>query len=163
MGNGYTGALNASTMSLTAVQVVGLTSSVRAMGLGWKHTCALLNTNGVKCWGANGEGAAGCGWGRLLDGQLAACRGPARGCRRMPALPSFMHAPHQPWRVWPPCRMTPADRAQLGRGTNGTAPTTVPGDVVQTWGSARVVALATGSIHSCVLLSPEDGGRIFCW
>ena len=45
--------------SLTPVQVTGLTSGVTAITAGLRHSCALLNTGAVKCWGLNGYGQVG--------------------------------------------------------------------------------------------------------
>jgi alpha-tubulin suppressor-like RCC1 family protein/acyl-[acyl carrier protein]--UDP-N-acetylglucosamine O-acyltransferase len=43
----------------TATQLV--LSDVKTLSAGYRHTCALLNTGAVKCWGANAEGELGIG------------------------------------------------------------------------------------------------------
>lgn len=47
------------TQRLTPVYVFGLATGVTSIAAGGSHTCALLNTGGAKCWGANGNGRLG--------------------------------------------------------------------------------------------------------
>jgi alpha-tubulin suppressor-like RCC1 family protein len=49
------------TTRLTPVNVSGLTSGVSAIAEGASHSCAIRTAGGVKCWGANGNGALGDG------------------------------------------------------------------------------------------------------
>ncbi len=50
---------NATTDQLIPTNVTGLTNGVTAIAAGAAHTCALLTTGPVKCWGANSYGALG--------------------------------------------------------------------------------------------------------
>lgn len=49
------------TQRASAVDVVGLPNDIRAIALGYLHTCAITATNGLKCWGYNEDGQLGDG------------------------------------------------------------------------------------------------------
>ncbi len=50
---------NSLTQRTTPVPVVGLDSGVVSIAAGDYHTCAVLNTGEVRCWGSNGHGQLG--------------------------------------------------------------------------------------------------------
>ena len=92
---------NSQTNRLTPVAVSGLSSGVTAISAGFHHTCALLSTGAVKCWGYNA-------YGQLGDNSQTQ-------------------------------RLTPVDVSGLSSG---------------------VTAISAGYLHSCAFLST---GAVKCW
>jgi Raf kinase inhibitor-like YbhB/YbcL family protein len=60
-GYGQVGDGTAGTDKLTPVDVTGIGSEVTQISAGGSHTCALLQSDMVMCWGSNGNGQVGDG------------------------------------------------------------------------------------------------------
>jgi alpha-tubulin suppressor-like RCC1 family protein len=141
------------TQSLTPVDVSGLSSGVIAITAGEAHTCAVLNTGAVKCWGFNSNGQLG-------DGSTTSSFTPAD----VPSLSSGVTAISAGRYYTCAVLNTGAVKCwgynfkgQLGDGTSGTDRLT-PVDVPSL--SSGVTAISTGGQHTCALLST---GAVKCW
>lgn len=135
-----------------AIEVSGLAGNVRKIVAGGFHTCALLDTAALKCWGANGSGQLGDNtrsFSRVpvdVFGLAASVVDVAAGLNHTCALLSGGSV-----RCW-----GENTSGQLGDGgkTMRIAPVDVSG-----LGSG-VAALAAGAGHTCALMS---AGGVQCW
>jgi alpha-tubulin suppressor-like RCC1 family protein len=149
LGNGSSGGL-----SLVPVNVSGLSSGVTQITAGADHTCALLDTGAVKCWGYSNYGQIGdgtSGTNRLTPVNVS---GLSSGVTKISA--GGEHT----------CALLSAGEVkcwgsntggQIGDGTSGTArrtPVSVSGL------SSGVTQIAAGGEHTCALLS---AGGMKCW
>lgn len=136
------------------VAVTAMTSGVQAIAAGGAHTCALLRTGGVQCWGNNLSGQLGDG---TRVGQLA----PVQVVRLKSGVQSivagFGHT----------CALTTAggvqcwgDNASLQLGVGSCQSTTCPFPVDAAGISAGAVAIAAGMRHTCALMSTRV---VNCW
>ena len=140
------------TDSKVPVNVTGLSSGVVALAAGAWHTCALLNSGGVECWGDNDLGQLGDGTttsrktpvsvSGLTSGVAAVSAGQLHTC----VLTTTGGAE---------CWGYNGD-GELGNGT--TTDSKVPVGVSSL--SAGVTQVSAGGYHTCALTS--DGGA-HCW
>ncbi|MCX6047640.1 MAG: hypothetical protein NT075_21285 [Chloroflexi bacterium] len=153
-GDNYDGQLGDGTTTVTRttpVNVVGLASDVRAIAAGSYHTCALLNSGAVKCWGYNYDGQLGDGTATqritpinvvgLSSGVTALTLGAYHTCAVQAGNAK--------------CWGNNAS-GQLGNAT--TTGSTTPIDVIGLGENARTMVAGNG--HTCALLL---SGRVKCW
>lgn len=143
---------SSTTQRLTPVSVTGLTSGVTAISAGYQHTCALLNTGGLKCWGNNGNGQVGDSTNTMRNAPV-----------NVTGLTSGVSAIKTGMRHT--CALTTTGGVKCwGLNTNGqlgdntiisqTAPINVTGL------TTGVASISAGEIHSCALTT---GGGVKCW
>jgi alpha-tubulin suppressor-like RCC1 family protein len=139
------------TDSSVPVPVSGLSSGVAALGSGHKHTCAVLISGGVKCWGHNNHGQLGDG--STSDSALATDVTGLTGAVTVAA--GVEHS----------CALTSSgsvkcwgrnDKGQIGDGSPGdsSVPVDINGLPFGAW------ALAAGDKHTC---SVSVFGVAHCW
>ena len=127
----------------------------RGLALGNQHTCVLMDTGAVKCWGDNSQGQLGVGTTTGSGGNFAYPVNTlvlTSRVREIAAGAYYTCARLEDGGVkcW-----GANENGQLGDGTTIRRLTPVAGGV-----SSDAVALATGSIHACVLLG---SGGVKCW
>ncbi|MCV6636308.1 choice-of-anchor D domain-containing protein [Candidatus Albibeggiatoa sp. nov. NOAA] len=141
------------TQRLTPVDVVGLSGSVTAISLGSGHTCALLSTGGVQCWGNNGNGQLGNGT-TTHSSTPVDVTGLSSGVTALGVGQNNSCAVHNGGvKCW-----GNNYGGKLGDGTIATRYT--PVDVENLGGGSGVIAVSAGIFHSCALL---DTGEVKCW
>lgn len=124
----------------TPVGVSGITNAT-AIAAGIYHSCALLSTGGIKCWGSNNSGQLGDPEVGGITNAIAIAAGGEDSC----ALLSTGQI-----ECW-----GNNGQGELGDGTNMSRSTPVAVS-----GIANAIAVAVGSGHSCALLAT---GQIDCW
>jgi alpha-tubulin suppressor-like RCC1 family protein len=133
--------------------VLDLSSGVKAIASGQTHSCALLKTGAVKCWGNNNNGRLGNDYAvdrpipptdvrGLSGGVIAISAGDGHTCALMDTGAV---------KCW-----GKNNYGQLGDNTNTDRP--VPVDVVGLNGTAT--AIAAGGETTCALM---DTGGVKCW
>ena len=139
---------------ITPVDVIGLSSGVVAIAAGSNHTCALLDTGGLKCWGDDYYGQLGDGGINAGQNTLVDVVGLASGVAAVAAGTNFSCALFDTGAVkcWGDDYF-----GQLGDGETN-AEQSMPGDVADL--QSGVMAVAIGSFHTCALLNPS---ALQCW
>ena len=130
--------------------VYGLESGVLSLGAGLRHTCALMTSGGVRCWGSNQFGQLGNATtdDSIIPVDVVNLGGPAT----LLAVGSnhTCAAVYDTVRCWGYNAF-----GQLGEGGTDSrlSPTTVSNL------SGPIAALTAGGAHTCALLR----GRVYCW
>jgi alpha-tubulin suppressor-like RCC1 family protein len=132
------------------VDVSGLSGGVTAIAAGVRHSCALTNAGGVKCWGYRGSLGDGTSTRHTtpvdVSGLTSGVAAIATGFDHSCALMSTGGV-----KCWGSNRF-----GELGDGT--TSDRLTPVDVVGL--SSGVTAIAAGGFRSCALMS---AGGVKCW
>ncbi len=136
---------------LTPVDVSGLSGPVTKLTAGYNHTCALIQSGGLQCWGSNDFGEVGDGTlisrvrptdvSGLTSGVADVSAGGFSTCVAMAS------GGIKCWGY--------NSQGQLGDGT--TADSSSPVDVA---GLADVTHVSVGEAHACALTA---GGGVKCW
>ena len=146
-GNGIT----TSTNQVTAQSVTGLTSGVSRIAVGYRHSCAVMNTGTVKCWGL-GTG------GRLGNNAATTSATPVDVSNLTNVVQVSAGEQHS-------CALTSSGgvwcwgvntNGQLGN--NSTASSNIPVSVSGL--TSGVSAISAGNSHSCAL---TNSGGVKCW
>lgn len=135
----------------TPVPVATLTSGVAAVSAGWNHTCALMVSGGVKCWGKNFDGQLGNN-SNLTSTVPVDVIGLDSNVIAISAGTNFACALKSDGTIW--CWGYNV-HGQLGDGTRDLRD--VP---VQVTGGHTFVALSTGDDHTCAVTT---AGALLCW
>jgi alpha-tubulin suppressor-like RCC1 family protein len=139
-------------ISRTPLDVVGLAGDVAAISLGAQHTCALLASGGLQCWGSNAQGQVGdnANVNRLVPVDVL---GLTAGVAVIEA--GIIHT----------CALTTTGGAKCwGRngsgqlGDNSTSDSAVAVDVVSLTAGAR--AISAGADHTCAVTASYG---VKCW
>lgn len=134
------------------LSVNGLSSGVVQVAAGHSHSCALLATGSVWCWGKNDDGQLGDGGteNRSLPVEITAL---GTDVTALSLAGGHSCALKQSGGVW--CWGN-NDKGQLGDGT--LASRTLPAEVLQL--QPDNIALSAGNAHVCAL---DGKDRIQCW
>ena len=146
----------------TAAGYVRVGAPVRQVAAGGRHTCALLESGDVRCWGAGAHGQLGYGNTHSIgDDEHPVAAGNVRlGGKALEIAAGNAHT----------CALLDTGGVRCwGRGFYGQlgyanvrniGDDEHPSSMAPVRLEARAIAISAGRNHSCALL---DGGRLRCW
>ena len=125
---------------------------------GWRHTCALLDTGSVRCWGDASSGQLGYGNSRRIgDDETPASVGDANVGGRVASISAGAHHTCALLETGSVRCWGPSLGGQLGSGIEDSVTAAVAGDVPI---GGTVTQIATAQEHTCAVL---DAGNVRCW
>ncbi|HYO59410.1 MAG TPA: RCC1 repeat-containing protein, partial [Archangium sp.] len=138
--------------------------SVRELAAGASHTCALLDSGAVRCWGLNAQGQLGYGHTRDVgDDESPASAGEVILGGTVMQLAAHATSQHTCARLESGAVRCWGRNAHGQLGLSHTLPIgddETPASVASVTTGGIALQLATGAEHSCALLSP---GVLKCW
>ncbi len=136
----------------TPVDVQGLTANVAGITAGSNHTCALLKSGGMKCWGSNANGQLGDN-STIQRSTAVDVIGLANGVAAIAAGGSHTCASTASGgaKCW-------GDNVSGDLGDNTATQRSTPVDVIGL--TSGVSAVTVGAFHSCALMA---SGAAKCW
>jgi alpha-tubulin suppressor-like RCC1 family protein len=156
-GNGQVGDNTSGTDRYVPVDVTGLTSGVAVVVTGRNHSCALLDTGGVQCWGANSEGQLG-------NNTTTPSSVPVDVCANSSCSASLNNIVAIAAGEYHTCAVLDSggvrcwgDNTSGQLGNNSTTDSSTP---VNVGGLTNASAVTAGQFHTCAL---TDSGGVQCW
>jgi alpha-tubulin suppressor-like RCC1 family protein len=130
---------------------------VASIGLGWDHTCAVMNDATLRCWGRNQYGQLGLG---VADEDPHTFPASVAGLTGVKSVDGGLgHTcvlkSNATLRCW-----GDNGAGQTGNGDSGVDPLLSPTTVVKGTGTLKnVTSFAAGAFHTCAI----SNGKAFCW
>jgi alpha-tubulin suppressor-like RCC1 family protein len=129
--------------------------TVRSVAAGYRHTCALISTGHIDCWGSNGDGYVGAG--QLGNGTTTSTDTPVEVVGVTNATQVSAGYGHT-------CAVLSTGHidcwGENGDGQLGNGTTTSTDTPVEAGGVTNAIQVDASSTHTCALLST---GHIDCW
>jgi alpha-tubulin suppressor-like RCC1 family protein len=130
------------------VDVVGLSSGVASVSAGWGHTCAVLNSGSLMCWGAYGAHMGDNSTSdRLIPAPVTTVAGVTEVAVGNQFTCAIVSGGVQCWGL--------GNDGRLGNGQSFTSLTPVSASGISSAGTLR-----TGDSHACVIVGGSQG---YCW
>lgn len=152
LGDGLPVNLSSSTAVIVPVTVTGISTAI-AIAAGRAHTCVILSSGAVRCWGDNSIAMLG-------NGTTTSASSPVSVTGISSAVSIGAGAFHTCARLADATLKCWGDNSNGQLGPGSLVQSTTPVAVVTSTASSSATSVSAGSVHNCALFSDSTVG---CW